>query len=64
VFLRNFKISYKEYISGIKFKNTASNSNFAKRVVENNHSIRFGINIDLEILGTQIKFTLSQYYKT
>jgi hypothetical protein len=50
---RNFNTRYKEHISEIKLKKTNPNSNFAKHVLENNHSITFNIGIDLEILNIQ-----------
>jgi len=50
---RSFKIRYKEHISEIKFKKSYPKSNFAKHVLECNHSIHFDIEKDLNILHDQ-----------
>lgn len=45
----NFKTKYNEHILKIKLKNTILNSNFARHDLENNHTINFDINKNLEI---------------
>jgi len=50
---RNFKIRYKEHISEIKLKKSSPKSNFAKHVLECNHSIHFDIGKDMNILHDQ-----------
>src|ERR1700678_4366730 len=50
---RNFKLRYKEHTSEIKLKKSSPKSNFAKHVLECNHSIHFDIGKDLNILHDQ-----------
>lgn len=51
--------NYNEHISEIKSKNTVSNLNFAKLILENDHNINFDINTDFYTLKTKITFTLT-----
>ena len=52
---RNFKIRYKEHTSEIKLKKSSPKSNFAKHVLECNHSIHFDIGKNLNVLHDQKK---------